>query len=97
MTRFNDAVIPYFAWDRNITAGEIRRRLENGSVEEKQSLAAWILREAAFDDVWQFLNPRTVGEMLPVINRQLGRKRDFWNYIIRTWHELGKVQGVDFP
>jgi hypothetical protein len=97
MTRFNDAIIPYFAWDRNITAGEIRRGLKNGNDEEKLSLAAWILREAAFEDVWQFLNPRAVADLLPVINSQLGRKKDFWNYIIRTWHELGKFQGVDYP
>ena len=92
MTRFNDTAIPYFAWDRKITAGEIRQCLKNGTSEEKLSVAAWLLREAAFADVWQFLSPQAVAELLPSLNRQLGRKKDFWNYIIRTWHELGKIQ-----
>jgi len=91
MTRFNDADRPYFAWDRDVTAGEIRRRLKTGADEDKRSFTAWVLREAAFADVWQFLTPRTVADLLPVISSQLGRRKAFWNYIIRTWHELGKV------
>lgn len=91
MTRFNDTAIPYFAWDRKITAGEIRQCLKTGDQAEKLTLIAWLLREAAFADVWQFLTPQTVAEFLPLLNRQLGRKKDFWNYIIGTWHELGKI------
>lgn len=91
MTRFSDNTIPYFAWDRAITAGEIKRRLGSGLLQDNKSLVSWILREAAFDDVWQFLTPESVAEYLPLITSQLGRKKEFWTYIFRTWHELGKI------
>jgi hypothetical protein len=91
MHSFTDKTIPYFAWDRSLTAGQIRRLLENGDDQEKASLTAWLLREAAFSDVWQFLSPVKVAEELPLIQKQLGRKKDFWTYIIRTWNELGKI------
>ena len=91
MNQFDDNAIPYFAWDRTITAGEIRLCLKNGVPKEKQSLIAWLLREAAFNDVWQFVSPKTVAESLPSLTNQLGRKKHFWTYIIRTWHELGKI------
>jgi hypothetical protein len=94
MTNFADDTIPYFAWDRHMTAGQIRQRLASSAIEERYSVAAWLLREAAFADVWQFLNPAQLAEMLPAVERQLGRKREFWVYIVRTWHELGRIQSI---
>jgi hypothetical protein len=53
--------------------------------------AAWIMREAAFDDVWQFLKPREVSDHWNALEPLLGRKKDFWRYIIDVWYELGKL------
>jgi len=78
MPFFLDNDVPYFAWDRQLTVGAIRRSLLFGDSKEKKSMAAWLLREAAFDDVWYFLTPQLVAEMLPSINGQLGRKKDFY-------------------
>jgi hypothetical protein len=91
MTRIPDNEVPYFAWDRNITAGEIRARLKSGINQENAALATWLLREAAVDDVWQFLTPESVAESLSLLLPFLGRKKNFWTYIFRTWHELGKI------
>jgi hypothetical protein len=90
-THWHDEDIPYFAWDRPLTVGQIRAQLQAGASPEWARLAAWIMREAAVGDVWQFLTPREVygrrTELLPL----LGRRRGFWEYILRTWHELGKL------
>jgi hypothetical protein len=89
--KFTDDSIPYFAWDRPLTVKQIKNMLQNGTDQEKQKISAWILREAAVEDVWQFLTPSQVDRLLPVIKNQLGRQKDFWLYIIRKWHELGKI------
>jgi hypothetical protein len=87
----SDHEIPYFCWDRPLTVGEIKQKLRTTSGTEHERLVAWILREAAFDDVWQFVSPSEVSAVLPHIEPFLGRKREFWNYIIREWHALEKL------
>lgn len=91
MAALNDNVVPYFAWDRNWTVGQIKQRLRVSGEYERSACISWILREAAFEDVWQFLTPQLVHESLPRISNNLGRKKAFWTYIIRTWRELGKL------
>jgi hypothetical protein len=86
-----DDEIPYFSWDRPLTVREIKEQLRSLSGFQRDRIMAWILREAAFADVWQFLSPEEVSARLPDIEPLLGRKRDFWKYIIREWHELGKL------
>ena len=86
-----DDCVPYFSWDRNLTEKEIKTRLKISNGVEKDRLIAWILREAAFRDVWKYLTPREVYECLPRIQHSLGRWKDFWNYITGAWHELGKI------
>jgi hypothetical protein len=83
--------IPYFCWDRKLTEQEIKDQLKNLKGVERDHLMAWILREAAFRDVWRFLKPKEEADSLPGLQYSLGRRKDSWNYIINTWHELGKI------
>ena len=83
--------IPYFAWDRTWTAGEIRTRLQQANALEWPRIAAWIMREAAMQDVWQFLTPRQVADRFAELAPLLGRRSRFWKYILQTWHELGRL------
>ncbi|MGE5344138.1 MAG: hypothetical protein ACM3SY_21945 [Candidatus Omnitrophota bacterium] len=91
MTEKKEDSIPYFCWDRKLTEKEIKDQLKNTTGPERDRLVAWILREAAFRDVWDYLTPAEVFNCLPRIQNSLGRWKDFWNYITRTWHELGKI------
>ncbi len=91
MTKFRDDEIPYFSWDRLLTVREIKGQLRASSGLERMRLAAWIMREAAFADVWQFLTPQEAWSHLAETEPFLGRRRAFWKYILNTWHELGRV------
>lgn len=83
--------IPSFCWDRNWTVSEIRRRLQVSKEWDRDLLMAWILRESPISEVWDYLSPLEVADSLPRILGFLGRRKDFWNYIIGAWRELGKI------
>ena len=91
MKKKTEKNIPYFCWDRELTEQEIKDQLKRKEGPERDNLIAWILREASFKDVWLFLTPKEVANCLPRIQYSLGRWKDFWNYITKTWHELGKI------
>ena len=87
----SDDTVPTFCWDRPLTVGELRAQLRAAGGDEWIRLASWILREAATPDVWTFLTPAEVRDRLPELKPFLGRRRDFWEYIIGAWRELGKL------
>ena len=86
-----DEAVPNFCWDRKLTAGEIREHLHNGTRFEWVQLASWILREAAYADVWSFLAPSEISEHMAELSPFLGRRRDFWEYLVGAWHELERL------
>jgi hypothetical protein len=88
---FHENESPYFCWDRNLTAGQIRSQLRTTTGPEWIRLASWIMREAAVADVWEFLSPRDVKEHLDELTPFLYKRKDFWHYLIGAWHELGRV------
>lgn len=91
MNVFADDHVPYFAWDRSMTAGQLRRSLE---VEEGLTwlrTAAWLMREADPSAVWAFLTPEEVDTRLTDLLPLLGRRREFWEYLIGAWRGLGKL------
>ena len=83
--------LTYLFWDRKYSEKDIKNQLKSLKGRKRDKLIAWILREAAFRDVWRFLTPQEVARCLPRIQSNLGRWKDFWNYITKTWHELGKI------
>lgn len=82
--------IPSFSWDRNITCQQIRDLIDNGSKSKSNSTLSWVLREASMDEIWFFCTPEQVYNKLPLIEKHLGRRKEFFRYILRTWHELGR-------
>ena len=91
MNAIADDVVPSFCWDRNLTIGQIRRDLREATGFEWVRLASWILREAPTGDVWLFLRPEEVQVNLRDLEPFLGRRREFWRYILGAWHELGRL------
>lgn len=85
-----DDAVPYFLWDQPMTVAELRRRL-NGSPEERLRYLGTILREAKEPDVWQFTTPEEVVRDWNLLEPRLGRRREFWRFLLGKWRELGLV------
>lgn len=90
-----DDAIPYFLWDDPMTVAELRDRLQNASDVERSRLLGKILREARDRDVWRFTTPQDVNLKWEALARHLGRRRPFWEYLLRRWREEGLI--VDEP
>jgi hypothetical protein len=83
------SAVPYFLWDEPMSVDELRRRLRSGSPEERVRLLAKVLREARDSDVWKFTTPREVLRLWPEISIRLGRRRSFWDFLLRRWQKAG--------
>ena len=82
------SAVPYFLWDAPMTVAELRSRLENASRPERVRLLGKILREARDTDVWRFTTPAEVTGLWPELQRYLGRRRAFWQFLLGRWREL---------
>ena len=88
---WDDDVVPYICWDRSWTVGEIKTRLRDAEDVERHRLMAWLMRELKPSEVWYFLTPSQVYEQFDYIQRWLGPAREGWAYLLRTWHEMGRI------
>jgi hypothetical protein len=82
---------PYFVWDDPMTNRELRQRLQTASPAERTRLLAKILREARDCDVWKYSSPDEVAEAWPDLSQHLGRRRRFWEYLLSSWAQQGRV------
>jgi hypothetical protein len=80
---------PYFLWDEDISIAELRARLHGEPGWERDRLFGKMLREARDLDVWAFVAPADVAEILPRLGRRLGRRAAFWNFLIEGWRQDG--------
>jgi hypothetical protein len=83
------AAIPYFLWDEPMTVAELQSRLQGANRPERLRLLGRILREARDPDVWRFTTPAEVAASWPELQRHLGRRRAFWQFLLGRWQELG--------
>ena len=81
--------VPYFMWDEPMSVAEIKERLVTASMSERLRLMAKILREARDTDVWHFLGPAEVASRWDELAPKLGRRREFWAYLLSGWREDG--------
>ncbi|WP_441290772.1 hypothetical protein ACSRUE_09880 [Sorangium sp. KYC3313] len=88
----DDEVIPYFLWDDPIPVSEVRRRLKSASPPERDRLLGKILREAQDPDVWRFTTPEEVAARFSRLARHLGRRRRFWEFLLKLWHKEGLLE-----
>jgi hypothetical protein len=81
--------IPYFLWDEPMTLSEPRARLQSAGRAERLRLLGRILREARDTDVWRFTTPAEVLASWSELERYLGRRRAFWQFLLGRWQDLG--------
>jgi hypothetical protein len=80
---------PYFLWDVDVTEEELRQRLKTRDADARAQWQGRILREARYDDVWRYLTLDEILRDWPDIRRHLGRRRAFWEYLLRAWRKDG--------
>ncbi len=80
---------PYFLWNEDLSVAEVRERLSGPDTAERLRLLEKLLREARDCDVWEFVTPQEVAEALPEILPRLGRRSDFWAFLIDGWRKDG--------
>ena len=85
----NPTAIPYFLWDEPMSVAKLREQLSEASTEEQQRLLAKILREARDTDVWKFTTPREVLQNWDGLSKYLGRRREFWKFLLDYWEKEG--------
>ena len=83
---------PYFLWSENMTNRELREILEGSEGPFLQHMyMGRILREASIQEAWKFLTPENILANWERIRRHLGRRRQFWEYLLSVWEEHGLV------
>lgn len=82
---------PWFLWDEDVSVRELRAILAAEDHPRWVELAAKVLREARDDQVWLFLRPERVAARYPDLAPRLGRRRAFWDYLLRAWRRHGLV------
>ncbi len=80
---------PYFLWDVEITEAQLRERLHHADADTRAQWQARIMREARFDEVWQYLTLDEILANWEPIKRHLGRRRAIWEFLLRGWREDG--------
>jgi hypothetical protein len=73
---------PYFLWWTDLTVADFRRKLTEGSVDERACWAGALLREANTRDVWLFLSPADVTSLWSALPRHLGKTRAMWAWLL---------------
>jgi hypothetical protein len=85
--------IPYFLWDDPMTVRDVHTRLATASLPERDRLLGKILREAKDTDMWHFTTPAEVAERFGALSRHLGRRKQFWEFLLKSWQEEGLIAG----
>jgi hypothetical protein len=64
-------------------------KLADAAHPERLPLLRVLLREARPDEVWAFVTPQQVVTEWDRLAPGLGRRRDFWLWLIEKWRALG--------
>ena len=82
---------PDFLWDEPLSRDDLKKLLHGENQEERLYYAAKILREARFEEVWDYLSPAFLASHWEKLGRRLGRKKGFWEFFYTTWHRHGLI------
>ena len=85
------SAVPYFLWDDPMTVADFKARLTSSSPAAQARLLGKLLREARDTDVWKFVSPTEVLAKWPTLSPHLGRRRDFWEFLLGHWKRDGLI------
>lgn len=84
---------PYFLWDECLTWEQLQAILDNPSHPQFLYYLGKTLREADYGDIWKLVSVQSVLLHFNHILPFLGRKREFWQFLINGWKKLGLLPG----
>ena len=87
----NPDTVAYFTWDAPMTVREIHEVLRTAPEQDRLTLLGKILREARDTEVWHFTTPEFVIANFEKLRPHLGRRRSFWEWLLRRWREEGMI------
>lgn len=76
-------------WDVPTTESELRERLRDPDPRIRAQWSGHILREASYREVWTYLSLAEILRDWEYIQRHLGRRRAFWEWLLKGWREDG--------
>lgn len=82
---------PDFLWDESLSRDELKKLLDLGSEEERLYYAAKILREARFEEVWDYISPAFLAAHWERLRSKLGRKKRFWEFFYAAWRRQALI------
>ena len=82
---------PDFLWDEPLTRSDLKKLLNGENEEERLYYAAKILREARFEEVWDYFSPAFLAAHWEKLRWRLGRRKRFWEFFYTTWHTHGLI------
>jgi hypothetical protein len=83
---------PYFLWDVDMTLAEFQNRLAKSSLPVRAYLVGKMMRQAKPDDALQFVSAQEIADLWPLLERHLGRTREFWVWLMDEWGRRGIVR-----
>ena len=83
---------PYFLWDVDMTLEDFERSLREADPAARSYLVGKLMRQAKPDDVLQFVSPQQLADFWPSVERYLGKKRDFWAWLLEEWERRGYIR-----
>ena len=76
---------PYFLWDSDMTLAAFEAALQDPDPEVRAWLIGKLMRQAKPDDVFQFVSLATIRAHWTLVERYLGQRRAFWNWLLDGW------------
>lgn len=92
-TDMNDLdAVPSFLWNEETTVRQLKAILDDPLNPLRALYTARVMREGRVADLWAFLSPRDVAALWPRVEPHLGKRRQFWRYLIDTWRQAGAIE-----
>jgi hypothetical protein len=82
---------PYFLWDSDMTLDAFRAALADPDPEVRAAYLGKLMRQAKPDDVFQFVRLDDIVAAWPRLERDLGRERAMWRYLLDRWQEVRRA------
>jgi hypothetical protein len=76
---------PYFLWDDDMSLETFRAKLRNPDPEVRAYFIGKLMRQAKPDDVFSFVTVREIETQWDLIDRYLGKTREFWRWLLDRW------------